>query len=238
MQKGYFQYQPTPILRPFVDCYWLSFGSECIQFDALPDGAIDIVYHASPWASNTWIYGTTTRSTKIQLMSDNCYIGIRFRPGQYRHFLSISAKALTDAHSDISTSLFRSHQSVLIEAGELEHIDRVLLKHLEKHPPVLHVMDEVMPFIQSGHMSIPDIAAVYGKSARQFERTFTDMIGLSPSQFRVIDRFQKALKLISQQPYIPLAEIAYAMGYTDQSHMIRDFKRLSGRPPKDFRELR
>ena len=71
-------------------------------------------------------------------------------------------------------------------------------------------------------------------SRKQFERSFSDIIGSSPKQFLKIIRFQNAIFQKSKHPELNLTELAHKCGYYDQAHMINDFKTLSGFTPRYF----
>lgn len=46
-------------------------------------------------------------------------------------------------------------------------------------------------------------------------------------------RFQRALRLVNHGGR-PLADVATACGFSDQAHMNREFKAMSGRSPRQF----
>lgn len=85
----------------------------------------------------------------------------------------------------------------------------------------------------SGRTKVSDLADLSCLSIRQFERRFKQSTGFTPITFSRILRFQSTLKYY---PYRQgsLTDIAYASGYYDQSHFIRDFKEFSGHNPKSF----
>lgn len=70
-------------------------------------------------------------------------------------------------------------------------------------------------------------------SKKQFERLFHSFVGINPKEYTRIVRFQKALAQMQHQAgkEINQAQIAYASGYADQSHFIRDFKKFCGYTP-------
>lgn len=43
---------------------------------------------------------------------------------------------------------------------------------------------------------------------------------------------QKAMELLKQGNYRSLTDIAYSLGYFDQSHFVRDFRAFSGVSPR------
>ena len=70
-------------------------------------------------------------------------------------------------------------------------------------------------------------------SQRQFERSFKELAGFSLQSYLKIIRFEAALSLVSAG-YASLTELAYQLGYYDQSHFNRDFKRFTGQTPFQF----
>ena len=74
----------------------------------------------------------------------------------------------------------------------------------------------------------------YGISERQFERKFLQTIGFTPSYYRRVLRFETALYRIQQGRFKSLADLAYELGYADQSHFNREFKQFSHLTPKEL----
>ena len=69
---------------------------------------------------------------------------------------------------------------------------------------------------------------------KTIERKFNRVIGLPPSHFLKIRRFNKALHTIYACKYDTLTEVALDSGYYDQSHFIREFKQLTRYTPSEF----
>jgi AraC-like DNA-binding protein len=51
-------------------------------------------------------------------------------------------------------------------------------------------------------------------------------------------RFEQARNRLWTEPDVSLAALAQALGYTDQSHLSREFKRYSGVTPSAFARKR
>lgn len=70
-------------------------------------------------------------------------------------------------------------------------------------------------------------------SRRQYERIFREHVGMNPKEYARVVRFQKVLWLMQcgERDY---AGMATGCGYADQSHMIREFKAMSGHTPADL----
>ena len=71
-------------------------------------------------------------------------------------------------------------------------------------------------------------------SRKQYERIFKANGGVSPKRFLRIIRLQHALFKKQINPRMSLTELTYDCGYYDQSHMINDFKMLTGMSPKQY----
>ena len=77
-----------------------------------------------------------------------------------------------------------------------------------------------------------ELSSIACLSKKQFERLFNSLVGVNPKEYTRIVRFQKALELMQHQSgEINQEQIAYASGYADQSHFIREFKKFSGYTP-------
>jgi AraC family transcriptional regulator len=85
-------------------------------------------------------------------------------------------------------------------------------------------------------ISLADIAAAAGMSPFHLTRVFKKTMGMSPHQYLVEVRVHSARALVSAGGEHPsLAEVAAAVGFADQSHLTRQFKRILGTTPKKVR---
>jgi AraC-like DNA-binding protein len=88
-----------------------------------------------------------------------------------------------------------------------------------------------------GAMAISALAADHGLSVRQVERNFLEHIGVSPKNFGRLARLDRALSLAGLGS-TGWADVAHAAGYFDQSHMVHEFRLLTGETPVGFATLR
>lgn len=65
------------------------------------------------------------------------------------------------------------------------------------------------------------------------EKNFKQSTGYTPKEYARIIRFNFLLNRVLFSS-MNLTESSYEMGYFDQSHMIRDFKKIAGTTPTDF----
>jgi len=79
-------------------------------------------------------------------------------------------------------------------------------------------------------MDIGTLAKVSYRSPFHFTRMFAQSVGMTPHQYVVRLRLQRALELM-RQGRMGLAHIAACTGFSDQAHMSRWFKRVYGISP-------
>jgi AraC family transcriptional regulator len=85
-------------------------------------------------------------------------------------------------------------------------------------------------------ISLANIATAAGMSPFHLTRVFKKTMGMSPHQYLVEVRVHSARALVSSGGDRPsLAEVAAAVGFADQSHLTRQFKRILGTTPKKVR---
>ncbi len=238
-QSSYLCFAPSARLKGYISHYWLGLDNEETSFTVLPDGSVDLVIQSHDDVTESVVYGTTTQRTDIHIIPDCHYVGIRFKPGKSRHFINISAQDLTNAaemSKDILNFSLEEFSEELNLNGIAKRLDALLESHLQKEQPEESTIDHVIALIQDskGLLRIEDAVVYSGKSRRQFERVFKETVGVSPKFFSLITRFSHATTLITQLTHTSLAEIAADAGYSDQSHMNHDFKRMTGVTPKTF----
>ncbi|MBV9231941.1 MAG: helix-turn-helix transcriptional regulator [Chloroflexi bacterium] len=83
-------------------------------------------------------------------------------------------------------------------------------------------------------LTLPALARLVGLSPYYFARRFKQTTGLSPHQYILARRIEQAKHLLKQGE--SLAQITDRLGFADQSHLSRSFKRVTGISPQAFRE--
>ena len=81
------------------------------------------------------------------------------------------------------------------------------------------------------------LAEFAGLSAWYFARAFKQSAGVSPQRFVLQSRGERVKHLLVETE-LPLAQVAVAAGFADQSHCTRRFRQLVGITPSRFRWLR
>lgn len=138
---------------------------------------------------------------------------------------------------------FEDYQTKMTEIFAIEN-DEVMIDALEKywlsklrgfeHPFLAKVVAEIMDE-NNLQTTISAIAKKNNTSRTTLNKHFDFHVGTSPNQFKKIVRFRSAMKRFAEKAKAEnLIDVAYLAEYFDQSHMVKDFKSLTGYSPKAF----
>ena len=82
-------------------------------------------------------------------------------------------------------------------------------------------------------LSLDDLASLVHLSQYHFARAFKQSLGVSPHQYVIQQRVERA-KMLIKQGNMSISAVSIVCGFTHQSHLNRHFKRLTGMTPKVF----
>ncbi len=85
-------------------------------------------------------------------------------------------------------------------------------------------------------VTVASLSDGLGINTRQLHRKVTGLTGQSPNTFIRIVRIHKAQRLLTEDPSVPLKNVAYDCGFTEYSHFARVFKAVTGLTPTAFCE--
>ena len=97
-------------------------------------------------------------------------------------------------------------------------------------------LDRTIDYIEAHldqNLELEDLAQQAGVSQFYFSRLFKQSLGITPHQYVIRQRVERARQLI-QQGELGLADIALECGFANQGHLNRHFKRLTGVTPKEI----
>ena len=83
-------------------------------------------------------------------------------------------------------------------------------------------------------LKLIELAAIAQMSPYHFLRLFKQSVGVTPHQYILQCRIEKAKYLLCNDRELSIAEIAVRVGFCDQSHLTRYFKRIVGVTPKQL----
>ncbi|GET38904.1 AraC family transcriptional regulator [Microseira wollei] len=126
----------------------------------------------------------------------------------------------------LAVHLLRNHTRVLVKPTvEAGHRDGLKLKQLKDYIEE-HLAQE---------LAIATLAAQIPMSQFHFARAFKAATGESPHRYIMQRRIERA-KILLSVARLTVAEVAYQVGFSNQSHFTAQFRKAIGMTPKQFRE--
>lgn len=102
-------------------------------------------------------------------------------------------------------------------------------------PKLQLVIDYIDAYLDRD-LSLPELSSILQMSPQYFSQLFKQTTSTTPHQYVIRCRIERA-KYLLQQGKLSIAEISTTVGFVDQSHLHRYFKRLVGVTPKTFQQL-
>jgi AraC family transcriptional regulator len=84
-------------------------------------------------------------------------------------------------------------------------------------------------------LSLPDLARIAKLSPHHFAAAFKASTGTSPHRYVIERRLERARDLLRRKQH-SISEIAYAVGFSSQSHLTAHFRQTAGLTPRGFRQ--
>jgi len=100
-------------------------------------------------------------------------------------------------------------------------------------PEQLQISSTLTKLITQNESSVRDVADGLGYSPDGFARSFCRWVGTTPAKYRIAHRLTMARSMIREGAM--LADVTFATGFADQSHLGRCFLRAFGTTPAAYR---
>lgn len=204
---GVVPYGEVNIYKPYKDQHIVSIHLEPGFLDMLFDQAkINLVQHRG--VADPVIYGLVNAMRKE--LQNQHFVG-RIYGESLTHALALHlATHYSDKKDD---ALFMPRGK--LSAGQLKDIIDYCYERRESD------------------LSLADLAAQVHLSPFHFSRLFKQTIGCTPCGYIHQLKIDQAKRLIRQKK-MPLTAIAYQLGFSDQAHFCRAFKKATGVSPRKF----
>jgi AraC-like DNA-binding protein len=157
--------------------------------------------------------------------------GRRAIPGQV--WLVFHRRRVPRWYVSTKTPLFDDRDNVIGIAGAMYRI--------EEPEEMQRFFQELLPVVQyieqryAEPLRMAELAEMVGLSSTHFNRRFQQLLRMTPMQYLRAVRIQEAQRLLTTTAMSP-AEIAVEVGYTDQSHLTRRFREVTGITPAAYRK--
>jgi hypothetical protein len=203
---------------PVVECVTHTTFTEDGSVQFRPDGCWDFAILKSAHGTVVLRTGLTTTAVTHQAAAGDEILSIAFKASSYMPLMP--GEEMRDQGvvlPGIGPDRFWLGTDVL-EIPSFDNVDGFVAKLLRNS---IVEDNRVVASVVSGHPM--------AMSERTMQRHFLKTTGLTYKTFTQIERAQKALTLLQQGR--PAADVAFALGYADQPHMIRSLKAIMGQTP-------
>jgi len=228
-------------LQDLIHCYWQLKTNhnlaEPYNYRVVSDGCIDIFFDLKNPA-NSSVMGFCKKFTEFSIGTAFNFGGIRFYPSAFPKLFGVSAELLKDKDQPLELVLPTMSEFLKETVQEdfrnsLTSLDNHLTSFLNQDKQELdsRFKDALMKILkQYGHLET-DSELNVGISPRQLRRLFNYYIGTTPKSFAQVVRFQYILNARPSAQSLKENRIFYDVGFYDQAHFIKNFKRFYGVTP-------
>jgi AraC-like DNA-binding protein len=208
----------------------------------VPDATIDL-----QWIDGILRVAGPDKEANTELVPAGAtVIGFRFRPAAAASWLRIPANELVGERLPLE-NLWGSKASRLANQiwksqkdGNAAAAIEAVLAEYAADGPIDAAMSAAYALIDAGPPLdvplVPWLARALAMSERTLRRRFDESYGYGPKTLERILRYQRFLKLSRNSPS-SMAVTAAEVGYSDQAHLVRESRRLSGATPKGYRRM-
>jgi len=223
---------PSPTLSWLVDAFWMlqnnSHSSK--QITILPDGRIDLLFSESPQeAFHATLLGLATHAAPAVIEAGWTGFAISFNPLATEYLLNESVADLLNSGRTMEPGKLTISKSDLIDF-ELFVIkaEKMITAALPNDIDTRKKDLFDLIFSSKGSLAVKDLSEKVFWSSRQINRYFTQQYGISLKTYCSIIRFRSAFPQLKKGKLFP------EENFVDQSHFIKEIKKLSGALPKEL----
>jgi AraC-like DNA-binding protein len=245
-ENAYLTFLPSPPLSHWVHSFWqLNVPAGKFYYRSVPDNSVDWIINLNCPEDN-FIVTPFCSSIVFELTGPVSYFGVRFRILGHQGLILTplgewgavddETKTAEVLPSHLLHAVYESIGKSLQFNERCKYLSTTLLSTV-KYPDIDSRLASYIRYCYkniTSNISLSDKqCSEFGVSARQLRRLTQLHLGLTPRDFARVLRFQHTLQVMSAASY----KAAWADHYYDQPHYIREFKRLSGLTPTEFKSL-
>jgi len=230
-----------------IEKAWLLSWRVCDEtghFEVFPDAHFGVGVELAGGHCRLISGGPITRHLRVHI-GDSEVHWLRFRPGKLPRIADVRPRDLVDKPRIVLDRIpgidFDELGERLTTEGSVRERLKVLETVFREKGPAAFCQDRrcrrILEMIDAmdGCLRVEDLSREFGLSVRTIQRLLLEQVGLSPKQLMLNVRLQRTIERLKRRtrPH-GLSECASTCGFADQSHMIKVFRKQTGRLPSVF----
>lgn len=247
------EFEPPEELRDIIRCFWHNVresGEPESSFEVQPDGYAEIIFYFGSeisMASNgglqlfpsPFMMGLLNQPAIFHTKNRLEIIGIRCYPWTVFDVLDLPSGKGGVHKFEHPIAGLQPTLNELIYAGKIDDALTLLKQYfLNARSAIsnssLLFKAGVAMREANGTLPVSQVAAAAHATVRTLERNFKQSSGYTVKDVSALIRFEQVRNRLWLYPDAKLTALAHELGYTDQSHLSREFKRYSGTTPAAF----
>ena len=244
---------PSEALRPFVHHYWVMQADASLRMELkiMPMGCMKWMFHRGmPFTINgvldrsASICGQYASAAHVGMLGHTDLLFVFFQPYAMKMITGIPSEHFNESSVDmdeLELPEFNDLKQQVLEAADNQTaifcIEQFILRQLHRRDDATY-LKQFVTLAQTMELhpdlSLSALAESACLSERQLRRVFSEYIGLSPKQMLRIRRCLAASRMMQQVEVTDFSDIIYQLGFTDHSHLYKEFKLFAGLSPTDY----
>ena len=253
----HYEVEPPPALRSSISCFWYTrreFAALPASFEVVPDGYAELIFYfggpgslavaaGAPPLPSPFMVGLLNQPVQFHTQRPLEIVGVRCLPWMVFALLGLPTQGEGVRVVEHPIARLQASLAERVAAGQLdEAFDQLAAYFLASCPPPgTGLLHKAGAALRAAHGTLPvsQVAAAAHATVRTLERQFKQAAGHTVKDVSSLMRFEQVRNRLWRQPAASLAGLAQELGYTDQAHLSREFRRYAGTTPAAFaRQIR
>lgn len=246
---------PAPNVAGLVVEYWEVEGSlRAFRETLLPNGCVELMVNLGPphrvlsdqapgmW-DRSWFSGLQERALVIESLEGTHLLAARLHPLGALELLGPGAPRAANSVVDLG-ALIGGDAAALRDAALATASAAERFNLLERFLSERRGLGETRPdFVRQaatrieaahGALRVSELHDELGVSRKHLAVTFARTMGVSAKAYAQIQRFTWTLARLQERSAVDWSGLAGEAGYSDQSHLVRDFRRIGAATPTEY----
>jgi AraC-like DNA-binding protein len=238
------RYHPSPDLAHLVEHFW----SVRWDFRGVPPQRVETLPHPSVHmlferSLGCCIAGVSRGKFARLLEGKDEVFAAKFRPGGFHPFVGVSVSEFSDTTATLRSvwgadgdALERAVLAEREDAARMAVVEEFLRRREPAPDDNVALAGTIVDAIAADRriVRVEDVSARFGLGLRALQRLFAHYVGTNPKWVIQRYRLHEAAEQLALDAPPSQSALALQLGYADQAHFVRDFKRMVGASPAAY----